>query len=241
MTDIKVFLKQEVIMKETFEKWYGLLHSQFIEHLTYKDFCKKPTKELSLKLVENVCKSHLRSPQVLGFLFSVVPPRAIDNIKHNLFEELGVEKDGDQSHPDLLVRLGKAVGFNEKKWSLIEKEAQQVLKNKIDEPLMFGSLREVGLNVMLEVIGFEWFLSRESRTIGNVLKKSLNLNEKDLEWFFHHSEVDIQHAEEGLETLEEYVNYYGLDKETVQNIGEITFRDNVFLKRYFDIQIESQL
>jgi pyrroloquinoline quinone (PQQ) biosynthesis protein C len=67
------------------------------------------------------------------------------------------------------------------------------------------------------------------------------LSRDDLAWFHHHAEVDIAHAQQGLDTLVDYTTYYGIDDESVRTIAEITFRDNIFLKRYFDLQVETAL
>ena len=37
------------------------------------------------------------------------------------------------------------------------KSSDQVLKNRIDEPLLFGSLKELGLNIMLEIVVLPFF------------------------------------------------------------------------------------
>lgn len=224
-----------------FENWYKTLLNQYNNHPVVKDFMSpKGTKQEGLELVRNICKSHLRSPQILGFLYAVTPPDSADHIRDNLLEELGLH-DEMLSHPDLLRRLREAAGFTQAGWRAVEEESAQVLKNKISEPIMFGTMTELGLSVMIEVFGFEWFLSRESSNIGKRLSKILNLNDYDLEWFFHHSEVDIEHAEQGLDTLVGYVNYFSVDDETLINIVEITLRDNIFLKRYFDLQVKTRL
>lgn len=225
--------------RKLFELWYQKLHKQCIDSSHYQKLIDGSFKKQDLEnIIKNICKSHLRSPQILAFLYSIVPPSATYHMKENLLEELGVDDD-QSSHPDLLLLLCKSSGLDGENIRKIQNEADQVLKNKITEPLMFGSLKEVGLNVMLEVIGFEWFLSREASNLGNALKKGLSLTQESLIWFYHHSEVDIAHAEEGLDALVEYVTYYDLDAETVEIIGEITFRENIFLKRYFDLQVES--
>ena len=54
-----------------------------------------------------------------------------------------------------------------------------------------------------------------------------------LEWFTHHSEVDIRHAEQGLDDLEAYVRYYEFADDEALTIVEMTLRENVFARRYF--------
>jgi pyrroloquinoline quinone (PQQ) biosynthesis protein C len=229
-----------MIDRKQFEGWYKTLHQQFSSHPEYEKIAKRQiTKTEALALVQRVCKAHLRSPQILGFLYAIVSPSSREHLEHNLLEELGREHDGEPSHPDLLRRLGDAIGLGQKEWHALEVSAEQVLRNKASEPLMFGTLVETGLNIMLEVFAFEWVLARESRKMGEAIQEILSLETKALEWFYHHSEVDIAHAEQGLDTLVEYVRYYQLDDDSVKTIAEITFRDNIFLKRYLDLQIEA--
>ena len=225
--------------RKQFESWYKALHKQFIAHPTYGPIAKRQLPRAdALELVRRVCKAHLRSPQILGFLFAIVPPASREHLEHNLLEELGRDHGDEPSHPDLLRRLGTEIGLPDADWNTLEAGAEQVLRNKTTEPLMFGTLVETGLNVMLEVFAFEWLLSRESRKMGEAVQQTLGLKDDAMEWFYHHSEVDMAHAEQGLDTLAEYVKYYQLERETVQTIAEITFRDNIFLKRYFDLQVE---
>ncbi|PYS41815.1 MAG: hypothetical protein DMF71_10635, partial [Acidobacteria bacterium] len=99
--------------------------------------------------------------------------------------------------------------------------------------ILFGSLREFGLTVLLEVTCFEWMLSRLARPIADFLSKQRGLSPDALVWFTHHSEVDQRHAEEGLDAVVEYVKYYEIDEQDFRLISEIVFRENVFLKRYF--------
>lgn len=228
--------------REQFEAWYLALHRQLTRHPTYDAFiAKKASRNDALAFVHLVCKSHLRSPHILAFLYAIAPPDSRLHLEHNLLEELGREHDGEPSHPELLRRLGKAIGLSDLLWSQLEASAELVLRNKATEPQMFGTMVETGLNVALEVFAFEWMLARESRRIGDALQHYLGLNAESLAWFYHHSEVDIAHAEQGLDTLVAYTAYYQLDDDTVRTIAEITFRDNIFLKRYFDLQVPADL
>lgn len=231
-----------VTQRSQFEAWYRQLHAQLIQHSTYRSFVEhKGSRDEALQVVRQVCKAHLRSPQILSFLYAITPPKSRGHVEHNLLEELGHEHPGEPSHPELLRTLGAAIGLSQRQWAELEQAAEQVLRNKAVEPLLFGTLVENGLSVMLEVFAFEWMLARESRRMGDALAKALALSFESLTWFYHHSEVDIAHAEQGLDTLVDYVTYYGVEPETVQTIVEMTFRDNIFLKRYFDLQVEAGL
>jgi len=182
--------------------------------------------------VANVCQTHLKSPQILAFLYSAAPPAVAPHIKHNMLEELGFDKEGI-SHPSLLYKLADSAGFTKEMTQRLENGFQQELKELMSQPFLFGTLNEFGLSVLLEVTCFEWMLSRLSNRIGKALEQYHHLSAESLEWFYHHSEVDICHAEEGLNSVVKYIEYYDFDKDDLEAIIDITFRENIFVKRYF--------
>lgn len=184
------------------------------------------------QFIANLCKAHLKSPQILAFLYSVSPPAAVANIQHNMLEELGLDDEGI-CHPDLLLQLAKAAGFDAQQRDALIQGAQDQLRSLCTDPLMFGTIKELGLSVLLEVTCFEWMLSRLSSRIGKALETHRGLPSKSLEWFYHHSEVDIRHAEEGVTSVVDYVRYYDINADELEIILDITFRENVFIKRYF--------
>ncbi len=83
------------------------------------------------------------------------------------------------------------------------------------------------------MVAFELMLSRVASRIQRLLATHRGLGPESLTWFSHHAEVDIAHAEQGLQHIETYVRYYGIDEEDASTIIELALRDNVFLKRYF--------
>jgi pyrroloquinoline quinone (PQQ) biosynthesis protein C len=180
----------------------------------------------------NLGKTHLQSPKILGFLFAISPPKSSENVKHNLLEELGLE-ESEESHPDLLRKMMRAAGFDSDALSRLEQEAQEEVRRMCQSPLMYGTIKEFGLHIMLEVFSFEWMLSRLASRIGDFLVKHRGYRKEDLLWLFFHSEKDIEHAEEALDTLTEYVDYYGISQEDLDLIIEATFRENIFIKHYF--------
>lgn len=184
------------------------------------------------KFVANICRAHLKSPQILAFLYSVAPPAAADNLKRNMLEELGLDEKGI-SHPGLLLKLAAAAKFDISAIENLESDAQEELRRTISEPILFGTLKEVGLNVLLETTTFEWMLSRLAIRISNFLSDRHGLSRESLEWFDHHSEVDIRHAEEGLQAVVDYAGFYKFQPSDIEIILDVTFRENVFLKRYF--------
>jgi hypothetical protein len=182
--------------------------------------------------IANLCQSHLKSPQILAFLYAVAPPSVVRFIQYNMLEELGLDAEGI-CHPDLLRNLAIAVGFDRDRIEQIEAGSQSELHRMCSEPLLYGTLKELGLSVLLEVSSFEWMLSRLAGRIGQALQQHLKLSSENLKWFSHHSEVDIRHAEEGLDSVVNYVNHYGFNSDDLETILDITFRENVFIKRYF--------
>lgn len=190
------------------------------------------------QFLADLCKAHIQSPKILAFLYSVAPPQSSENVKHNLLEELGLE-EAQESHPQLLARVMTAAGFDPNELGRIEEEAQEDVRRMCTDPFMYGTLREFGLHILLEVSSFEWMLSRLASRMGNFLVKHRKMRQEDLVWFFYHSEKDIQHAEEALDTIVDYVNYYGFSSEELRSILDIAFRENVFLRRYFPREVRS--
>ncbi|WP_081972619.1 iron-containing redox enzyme family protein [Leptolyngbya sp. KIOST-1] len=180
----------------------------------------------------NLCQTHLKSPQILAFLYAVAPPEAAPQIKHNLLEELGLDEVAI-CHPDLLYQLAAAAGFDGDRQTRLAEAAQAQIRQLCTDPLLFGTMQELGLSVLLEVTCFEWMLSRMAGRMGQALATHRGLPPGSLTWFHHHSEVDIRHAEEGLDSVEQYLAYYEIEAEDLETILDITFRENIFAKRYF--------
>lgn len=182
--------------------------------------------------IQAVCLTHLKSPQILAFLYSAAPPAAAESIKHNMLEELGLDEVG-ASHPVLLLDLAASIGLDETAREKLESEAQEKLRQFVTEPILFGTLKEVGLSVLLETASFEWMLSRLAARMADFLSGHRGLSRENLRWFYHHSEVDIRHAEESLQAAIDYIEFYEFDSADVEIILDVTFRENVFIKRYF--------
>lgn len=176
-------------------------------------------------------RTHLKSPHILAFLFSAAPPACADSLKHNLLEELGLEQ-GEQSHSQLLETALSAAGLGAELPEL-HVASQRDLYQIVTEPLLYGTLRDVGLAVFVETVAFEFMLSRMASRIADYLHRRRGLPMDRLTWFTHHSEVDIAHAEEGLNNITAYVDYYAIDADDAQTILDTTLRENVFVKRYF--------
>jgi pyrroloquinoline quinone (PQQ) biosynthesis protein C len=182
--------------------------------------------------IESVVRAHLRSPQLVAFLYALAPPVAGDNLRHNLLEELGLEEASGRPHPDLLRDLLIGAGLGSR-LAALEAEADEDLRRIVVDPLLYGTLRDVGLAALAEIVAFEYMLSRVSSRIACALAEHRGLAAHALEWFTHHSEVDVRHAAQGLADLTAYVRYYEFSDAEALTIMEMTLRENVFARRYF--------
>jgi pyrroloquinoline quinone (PQQ) biosynthesis protein C len=189
-------------------------------------------REFYDNFIANLCQTHLKSPQILAFLYAVAPPQVATSIQHNMLEELGLDEQGI-SHPGLLHKLAQEAGFTKEMRSSLELAAHEQLRQMCTEPLLYETLKDLGLSVLLEVTCFEWMLSRLAGRMGQALSQYRGLSHESLEWFFHHSQVDIHHAEEGLNSVVKYIEYYEVDLDDLEAIIDIVFRENIFIKRYF--------
>jgi hypothetical protein len=183
------------------------------------------------RFMMNVVRTHLRSPQLLAFLFSVSPPRAYANLLHNMLEELGVDGDSSVSHPALLRELAEGAGLSVL-LPEVEEQAAADVRQVVVDPLLYPSLRDLGLAAMVEIEAFEYMLSRVASRIARALVAHRRLPSATVRWFTYHSEVDIEHAEQGLGNLDAYIAYYNIEVEEALTIAEIAMRENVFIRRY---------
>lgn len=174
--------------------------------------------------IENVARAHLKSPQLVAFLYALAPPAAAPTLLANLLEELG--------HPALLEDLLRAAGLGHR-LPAIEAGAEDDIRRIVTDPLLYGTLRDVGLAALIEIVAFEFMLSRVSGRIARALTAHRGLPAPALEWFTHHSEVDVRHAQQGLADLGAYIAYYDFTDDEALTIVELTLRENVFARRYF--------
>lgn len=179
----------------------------------------------------NLIRCHVSSPPLVAFLYAMAPPEARPDVLHNLLEELGLDEVG-VAHPAMLRDLANGAGLAPVLPEL-ERLAAADLRDITSEPLLYGSLREVGLAALYEVVAFEFMLAQVARQMERFLEAHRGLAADRLAWFHHHAEADVAHAELGLRHIEAYVRYYEMSEEDARSILEMTLRDNVFLKRYF--------
>lgn len=178
----------------------------------------------------NVARAHLNSPRILAFMYAVAPPAASANLSHNMLEELGT---GDGGHPRYLETLLAKLELAPATIAQVREDAADLIHKFCVDPMLFGTLRELGLSALLEVSSFEWMLSRLATRMGEALERGLKLDREALAWFFLHAEADIAHAQEALETIAHYVQGYRFTDDELETFLDLTFRENVFLARYF--------
>lgn len=193
------------------------------------------SREDYTRFIENVTRVHLKSPQLLAFLFALAPPDVADDLAHNMLEELSIEKDSDSAHPSLLKQLAVGAGLAHRLPEL-EALAADDIRQLIIDPLLYDSIKEVGLAVLCEITACEFMLAGVAGRIARTLAIHCDFGPTTLEWFTYHSEADIQHAEQGLDNLMTYIHYYEFNEADALTIIKMTLRENVFIKRYFGTQ-----
>ena len=182
--------------------------------------------------IENVARAHLRSPQLVAFLFALAPPAAAHDLLDNLLEELGLDGVSARPHPELLRDLLQGAGLGHR-LALLEAQAEDDIRRVVTEPLLYGTLRDVGLAALTEIVAFEFMLARVSARVARALATHRGLPGVALVWFTHHSAVDVQHAAQGLADLAAYVEYYGFEDDEALALVELALREDVFARRYF--------
>jgi hypothetical protein len=184
------------------------------------------------RFVLELCKTHTLSAHFVAFAFALAPPGAARTLQHNLLEELGA--DGGEAHPELLVRLLEAAGLAGDR-SAVQSAGRLRLDDKVLEPLFYGTLRDVGLAALVEIVGFEVMLSQIASEMAGFLRAHRGLPETALAWFTHHAEVDVAHAEQGMDAVAEYVDHYRFGLADASVIADAALEQNIFLARYFGL------
>ena len=176
--------------------------------------------------------THLNSVQILAFLFSMAPRGASDLVRENLLEEMGLE-ESEKAHPDMLIDLAQGLGFSQQDVLRLSAEADEVRRNFSSSRVLYASLRDLGLSMLLETVAFESFLSRVSDRIAESLTTHYGLSDEAVQWFTLHGELDVRHAEEGRQTILGYASHYRFRHDEFEKIASKTFAENVVLNRYF--------
>lgn len=184
------------------------------------------------ELVGNVVRTHFLSPHVLAFVFGLAPGAAAPALLANLREELG-ETERGRAHPELLRDLMAGAGFSAAEADAAIAGAAERVRALCARPLPFPTMREVGLGVLLEMLAFEHFLAHHAGRLAEVLAVHYGLPRASLQWFDLHAEVDIRHAEEGLDVACAYLAEHGLDEPAFARVCQLTFAQNPVIRAYF--------
>ncbi len=185
--------------------------------------------------LESVAKTHFASGQYLGFLYAIAPPGSIERVKHNLLEELGLDSHEGEAHGQLLEVVLRGADLGDRIPAL-HAQASESLRERCEEPILYGTLREIGFAALLEISAFEWLLAHTASRIAAALETYRGVPRESLLWFTHHSEVDIRHAEEAVDTICDYADHHRLTADHAETLVDATLRENVFLRRYFSVR-----
>lgn len=94
-----------MLVRQTLEAEYAAQCEAFARSEAFRSLeSGSASRQAYDSFIAGVCRTHLKSPQILAFLYSVAPPAAAELIKHNMLEELGLDAEGI-SHPALLLQL----------------------------------------------------------------------------------------------------------------------------------------
>jgi hypothetical protein len=193
------------------------------------------SREDYTRFIENVIRAHLKSPQLLAFLFALAPPNVSDDLAHTMLKEFSLKEDSDSAHPSLLKQLAVGAGLAHRLPELEALAADDIRQLIIDPPLP-DSIEEVGLAVLCEVTICEFLLAGIAGRLARTLAIHCDFGPTTLEWFTSHSEANIQHTEQSLDNLVTYIHYYEFTEADALTIIKMTLGENVFIKRYFGTQ-----
>ena len=149
-------------------------------------------------------------------------------------------------YPDLLRDLMAGAGFSAAEADTAIAGAAERVRVLCARPLPFPTMREGGLSVLLEMLAFEHFLAHHAGRLAEALAAHYGLPRASLQWFALHSEVDVRHAEDGLEVARAYLAEKGYDTDeiwssitvhegSVQHLDFLTAHEKAVFKTAFEI------
>jgi hypothetical protein len=177
------------------------------------------------RFIVNFLRTHLRSQQLLAFLFSIAPPEASNLARQRIIDELGPQGTS------LLHKLADAASLSPLMVELEDQAVEDVRRIVVD-PMLYPSLREVAFGALVEFEAFQYFLSRIGGRIAGALTRHRKLPPAAVMWFNRFSHINL---DQSFTMLEDYLAYYEITPGHAQTIAEVTLRENVFIKRYFGL------
>lgn len=172
----------------------------------------------------NVVRTHLTATERAAFLYAVAPPASAAGRLQVLLDRL--------HHPVLLRQLASGAGLGSR-LGAIEALAAADVRRAVVEPSPYRTLGEAGFAALLEVVAFDCLLARVAGPVVGVLGRHRGLGSTALRWWTERAEADGRRAAAGLDDLVHFVDYYALDATTARAIAGETFRENLFVRRYF--------
>ena len=175
------------------------------------------------RFIVNFLRTHLRSQQLLAFLFSIAPPEASNLARQRIIDELGPHGTA------LLHKLADGASLSPLMLDLEDRALEDVRRIVVD-PMLYPSLREVAFGALVEFEAFQYFLSRIGGRIAHALTLHRKLSPAAVMWFNRFSRINL---EQSFTMLEDYLAYYEISPDHAQAIAEVTLHDNIFIRRYF--------
>jgi muconate cycloisomerase len=206
---------------------------EFRESDAYQNLISgQASAEGAREFIRNVFRTHYLSSHIVALCFASLPSLTAELLKENLMEEMGRSED-EKPHSALLLELARGVGFREDEIEQLTADARWRLANFCATRVPLATLRELCLSMLLETMSFEFMLSRCSSEIASALTDRYGFAKPALHWFELHSEVDIRHAEEGVEVVRDYLGFHQISDDLFKQIARITLGDNLFVRHYF--------
>lgn len=175
------------------------------------------------RFIVNFLRTHLRSQQLLAFLFSIAPPEASNLARQRIIDELGPQGTA------LLHKLADGASLSPLITELEDQAVEDVRRIVID-PMLYPSLREVAFGALVEFEAFQYFLSAVGGRIARALTLHRKLPPASVMWFSRFAKINL---EQSFTMLEDYLAYYEINTDHAQAIAEVTLRHNIFIVRYF--------
>ena len=179
--------------------------------------------------LRHVAQTHLHGPQTLALLFSIAPPESAARLVPDLLEALKTRRDG-WDRPGSLEALLIAAGLASE-LAALRAQAQEDFDAIVCANPQFGCLRDLGLALQIEAVGFDFLLERMGRRIADFLQRYAGLPRDALGWFLRTGSPS--RTAEGLNGMLIYIEHYGFDPAAVDAIVDTVLLENLFVKRYF--------
>lgn len=222
-----------MIPAERVEQLLETAASEFRDSAEYRALLAgEAPAEAAREFVRNVFRTHFLSAHIVALCYAALPSGAAELLKENLLEEMG-RSEHEEPHSSLLVQMARALDFSQSEIDELIADSRRRVAVFCATRVPAATLRELCLAVLLETMSFEFMLSRCSSEIASALTRHYGFPAASLRWFELHSEVDLRHAEEGIEVVRDYLAFHGIDDDLLERIAGLTLGDRLFARHYF--------